>query len=83
MTAVLNTITLAYTQILVDLNGFQTVDGVHFSYGHFRVVSMQLTVDKVLHACPDQMSSACHGTRYAYRVQQSFLLIKFVLYCFK
>ena len=44
---VLHTVTLAHTQILVDLTRFQTVDGVRFFYRHARIVSKELAVDKV------------------------------------
>ena len=47
LSAVLDTVTLVHTQILVDLIRFQTVDGVHFSYCHPRIVFRELAVDKV------------------------------------
>ena len=45
--AVLDTVILVHTQILVALTRFQTVDGVRFSYRHPRIVFRELTVDKV------------------------------------
>ena len=80
--AVLDTITLVHTQILVDLTWFQTVDGVCFPYHHPRIVSRELAVDKVcnstlvlLYTCLDQthLDVIRAGTNL---VQQLFQLIR-------
>ena len=43
----LDTVTLVYTQVFVDLTRFQTLDGLRFSYLHPSIVSRQFAVDKV------------------------------------
>ena len=56
---VLDTVTFVYTQVLVDLIRFQTLDGLRFSYRHPSTVSRQFAVDKVCLSRPNfiRMSS--------------------------
>ena len=76
-TAVLDTVTLVNNQILVDLTRFQTVDGVHFSYRHLRIVSRELAVNEVCNSTLVQtklrLDVIREGTN---RVQQPFQLIR-------
>ena len=78
----LDTVTLVYTQVLVDLTRFQTLDGLSFSYLHPRIVSGQFAVDKLRDSTLVQTKLHPDVIRKGtYRVQQPIKLIRISAIC--